>query len=158
MSSQMINCACIVWGNIQKFLDWVNNKTQGYYSYWEFCPFQISTISWLCSGSGISTTAGRTAGADFLEFHVRVLMIVAELQESPESDVLIAVILFLETRKISGSHIRWVRRAGNHSDVCSSWNFLHSHTNVLQHIIKVYQAVLVLLSFRMFSVDPLPQM
>jgi hypothetical protein len=70
------------------------------------CPFQISPISWLCSGSGITTTAGRTAGADFLKFHVRVSMIVAELQECPENDVLIAVILFLETRKISRSHIR----------------------------------------------------
>jgi len=33
-------------------------------------------------------------------------MIVAELQECPEKDVLLAVILFLEIRKISGSHIR----------------------------------------------------
>jgi hypothetical protein len=70
------------------------------------CPFQISPISWLCSGSGICTAVGRTAGADFLEFHVRVPMIVAKLQECPENDVLIAVILFLETRKISGSYIR----------------------------------------------------
>jgi hypothetical protein len=60
----------------------------------------------LCIGSGISTTAGKTAGADFLEFHVRVPMSVAELRECPESDVLITVILFLETRKISGTHIR----------------------------------------------------
>jgi hypothetical protein len=80
------------------------------------------------------------------------------LQECPENDVLIAVILFLETRKISRSHIRWVRRAGNHSDVCNSWNFLRSHSNVLQHIFKVYQPALVLQSFRMFSVDPLPRM
>ena len=57
------------------------------------CPFQISPISWLCSGSGIFTNAG----ADFLESHVSVSMIVAELQECPENDVLIAVILFLET-------------------------------------------------------------
>ena len=34
------------------------------------CPFQISPVSWLWSGSGICTTAGRTAGANFLEFHV----------------------------------------------------------------------------------------
>lgn len=85
-------------------------------------------------------------------------MIVAELQECPEKDVLLAVILFLEIRKISGSHIRWMRRAGNHSYICSSWNFLQSHSNVLQHIVKLYQPVLVLLSFRMFSVDVLPQM
>lgn len=122
------------------------------------CPFQISPISWLWSGSSICTTAGRTAGADFLEFNIWVSMIVAELQECPENDVLITVILFLEIRKISGSHIRWVRRAGNHGDICSSWNFLHSHSNVLQHIVKLYQPVLVLLSFQMLSVDLLPQM
>lgn len=66
------------------------------------CLFQISPISWLCNGSVICTTAG----ADFSEFHVRVSMIVAELQECPENNVLIAVILFLETRKISGNHVR----------------------------------------------------
>jgi hypothetical protein len=122
------------------------------------CPFQSGHISCLCSGSGIYTTAGSTAGTDILEFHVRVSMIVPEFQECPENDVLIPVILFLETRIISGSYMRWLRRAGNHGDVCSSWEFLHSHNSVLQHVVKVCQPVLNVLSFRMFSVDPLHQM
>jgi hypothetical protein len=62
-------------------------------------PLQNIPLPSLCNGSRVSTTAGSTAGNDFLESRVEQSTIVPVFQWHPGNDALLASILFSETRR-----------------------------------------------------------